>query len=64
MPRPIPSARALVSEALKEDPNLDVNSLHQRTYDLMINYRSRYYESKVDAFLSRLSFLDLNKDIK
>lgn len=64
MSRPIPSARDLVSEALQEDRNLDVNSLHRRTYDLMINYRSRYYESKVAAFLSRLSFLDLNKDIK
>jgi hypothetical protein len=64
MPRPIPSARKLVREALGEDSNLDVNSLHRRTYDLMINYRSRYYESKVDAFLSRLSFLDLNNDIK
>jgi hypothetical protein len=64
MSRPIPSARDLVREALREDPNFDVNSLHHRTYDLMINYRLRYYESKVDAFLSRLSLLDLTNDVK
>lgn len=60
----IPPARELVREALGEDPNLDVNALHQRTYELMIHYRSRYYESKVDAFLSRLTLLDLPTDIK
>jgi hypothetical protein len=60
----IPSARELVKEVLSENPNLDVNALHQRTYELMIHYRSRYYESRVDAFLSRLTLSNLPSNIK
>ena len=60
----IPSSRQLIEEAIQSDPNLDVNALHSRTFELMIHYRSKYYESKVDAFLSRLTLLDIPVEIK
>lgn len=60
----IPSSRELIKEALQSNPNIDVNALHAKTFELMINYRSKYYESKVDAFLSRLSLLDVPMEIK
>ena len=60
----IPSSRQLIEEAIQSDPNLDVNALHSRTFELMMHYRSKYYESKVDAFLSRLTLLDIPVEIK
>lgn len=60
----IPSSRELIEEALEENLDIDVNALHTKTFELMINYRSKYYESKVDAFLSRLSLLDVPMEIK
>jgi len=51
----IPSARELVEEAVRLNPSADVNTIHRRTYELMIRYRSEYYERKVDAFLSQLN---------
>jgi hypothetical protein len=60
----IPSSRELIGEALQSDPNLDVNNLHSKTFELMIYYRSRYYESKVDTFLSRLTLQDIPVEIK
>lgn len=60
----IPSSRQLIEEAIQSDPNFDVNALHSRTFELMIHYRSKYYESKVDAFLSRLTLLDIPVEIK
>jgi len=64
MTRHIPSARDLVREALQRNPNLDLNSLHSATYELMMEYKSKYYESKVDAFLSRFDLADLPIDIR
>lgn len=58
MAQNIPSARALLQEALEHAPNLDVNSLHAKTFDLMISYRSKYYETGVDSFLSKLDLSD------
>jgi len=60
----IHSARDLVREALLRKPDLDINSLHSATYGLMMEYKSKYYESKVDAFLSRLDLADLPADIR
>lgn len=60
----IPSSRELVEESLQSNSNVDVNALHAKTFELMIDYRSKYYESKVDAFLSRLSLLDVPMEIK
>jgi len=59
MTQHIPSARDLVREALQKNPDLDINSLHSATYGLMMEYKLKYYESKVDAFLSRLDLADL-----
>lgn len=60
----IPSAKKLIEEALQSDPNLDVNALHSNTFELMIHYRSIYYESKVDAFLSRSSLSNIPIETK
>lgn len=57
----IPSARDLVREALQENPNVDVNALHEKTFALMVSYRSNYYEGKVDSFLSTL---DLEPELR
>jgi hypothetical protein len=64
MPQHIPSAKDLVREALQRNPNYDINSLHSATYGLMIEYKSRYYETKVDAFLSRFDIADLPNDVR
>ena len=64
MPQHIPSARDLVREALQRNPNLDINSLHSATYGLMMEYKSKYYESKVDVFLSRFDLTDLPSNIR
>jgi len=50
----IPSAANLVNEAVCLSPSADVNFIHSKTYELMIRYRARYYEQKVDAFLDQL----------
>jgi hypothetical protein len=60
----IPSSKELIEEASRGNPNIELNALHARTFELMINYRSKYYESKVDAFLSRLSLLDVPIEVK
>ncbi|MEM0053104.1 MAG: hypothetical protein QXL89_02895 [Nitrososphaeria archaeon] len=56
----IPSAEELIKEALMSDPNVDVNTLHARTFELMIRYRAKYYEKRVDDILNELN---LPKDI-
>jgi len=56
----IPSAKDLVEEAVRLNPAADVNAVHGRTYELMVLYRERYYECKVDAFLAKL---DLEPDL-
>jgi len=44
-----------LNEALIDNPNVDVNSLHQETFYLMIQYRSKYYERRVNEILSELN---------
>ena len=61
MARSIPSAQALIEEALGLNPNFDVNSLHAEVFNLMVDYRSKYYEASVDSFLSEL---DLPKELR
>jgi hypothetical protein len=51
----IPSASELVQEADHILPSGNINAIHGRTYELMINYRIIYYERKVEAFLSQLN---------
>jgi len=65
MAQSIPSAQALVEEALRSNPNLDVNSLHAEVFKLMVHYRSQYYEASVDSFLYELDLPDnLRKQIQ
>lgn len=63
MPK-IPSASDLIAEATRNLPNPNVNDLHSETYRLMLVYREKYYEDKVDEFLSRLSLLAIPLDEK
>lgn len=56
----IPSAEDIFREALRSNSNLDVNSLHRKTFELMVEYRSKYYERRVDELLAEL---DLPKEI-
>ncbi len=51
----IPPADKLLREALQSDLNADVNTLHSMTFGLMIQYRSKYYESRVNSILSELN---------
>jgi hypothetical protein len=60
----IPSAKALVQEALKIKPKADVNGIHSLTFELMMKYKSEYYEDKVDTFLSRMSLMGIPKEQK
>ncbi|MGQ9718565.1 MAG: hypothetical protein ACUVWK_01750 [Nitrososphaerales archaeon] len=56
----IPSAEDIFCEALSTNPNIDVNSLHDKTFELMTRYRSKYYERRVDEILTDL---ELPRDI-
>jgi len=61
----IPSAESLLKEALKSKPQSDVNLLHAETFELMVYYRSKYYESRVDDFLSELDLPpEINRKVK
>lgn len=53
--RTIPPAESMLNEALRNNPNLDLNSLHNETFRLMIRYRSEYYERRVNEILSDLN---------
>jgi hypothetical protein len=60
----IPSAKDLVHEANHLKPSADVNDIHGLTYDLMMNYKMKYYETKVDDFLSRMSLMGIPRDLR
>lgn len=60
----IPSAKDLVQEAVRLHPSTDVNEIHGRTYNVMMEHKKHYYEVKVDTFLSRISLLDIPNDLK
>lgn len=53
--RTVPSAESILREALRSNPDFDVNSLHSETFRLMIRYRKDYYERRVDEVLSELN---------
>jgi hypothetical protein len=53
--RTVPSAESILREALRNNPDFDVNSLHGETFRLMIHYRTDYYERRVDEILSELN---------
>ncbi len=49
-----PSAKEILEEAKKMRAD-DINDLHSTTYDLMLNYKQRYYQKKVSQFLKNTS---------
>lgn len=57
----MPLVREFIRKALIENPNDDVNSLHARTYDLMMRHKRQYYEGKVDSFLAALELPETTK---
>ena len=57
----LPSAKELLTLAIRKAPDADVNTLHGETYNLILHYRKEYYEGEVDAFLGTL---DIGKEEK
>ncbi|MGH9921499.1 MAG: hypothetical protein ACRD38_01970 [Nitrososphaerales archaeon] len=57
----IPSAKALLEFALKIEPEANLNVLHEKTFELMMEFKTKYYERKVNNFLDKL---DINDEIK
>lgn len=57
----MPPAKDIVAKVLQKNPRVDVNTLHRKTYHLMLSFKSKYYEKKVDAFLSTLKIDDKDK---
>jgi len=51
----LPSAESIVENAVRGNRGLDVNQIHARTYELLIAYRSKYYESRLDEFLDGMA---------
>jgi hypothetical protein len=60
----IPSSFEIVKEAIKNNPNVDINTLHSKTFELIKKYRKEYYKNKVNFFLSRKSLANIPKEIK
>lgn len=60
----IPSSKDLVNEALTKHPNLDINQLHAKVFELMVFYREKYYQSEVDSFFSRAELVNIPVEIK
>ncbi|MFP3985858.1 MAG: hypothetical protein ACLFU9_07870 [Candidatus Bathyarchaeia archaeon] len=53
--RTVPPSESILREALRVNPDFDVNSLHSETFRLMIRYRNDYYERRVNEILSELN---------
>ncbi|PIP21565.1 MAG: hypothetical protein COX39_02160 [Candidatus Nealsonbacteria bacterium CG23_combo_of_CG06-09_8_20_14_all_40_13] len=60
----LPSAKTIIEKAIKKNPRADLNSLHSLTYELMLNYRNSYYQSRVNDFLQQSSMRDLPNNTK
>lgn len=59
-----PSAKEIINEAIKKDPQADLNRLHSLTYKFMISYRDAYYQSRVNNFLKQSSLQSLSNGTK
>jgi transposase len=55
------SAKQAYAEALNEIPSSNMNSLHERVYSFLQKQQQKYYEDKVDAFLSTLKLSSRTK---
>ncbi len=60
----LPSSEEIVKEAEKKDPNIGINQLHSKTFELIKKYRKEYYKNKVSNFLSRNDLLSIPKETK
>lgn len=60
----IPSADELIKLAKQRKSNATINDLHEETYKLMLEFRDKYYEQRVDEFLSGLDFSGSEERIK
>ena len=61
MPSLLPSAKEILNEAIKNNASADVNELHEETYELMLKYRRKYYQQRVDSLLSKI---DIGEEAK
>ncbi len=59
----MPPTRDIIDEILRDNPKLDVNAIHARTWDKMKEYRSRYFKEQVDIFIDSLEISDEAKRI-
>lgn len=57
----MPPAKDMVAKAIRKNPKMDVNTLHEKSYQLMMSFKSKYYKKKVDAILSSLKISDKDK---
>ncbi len=50
---------------MKIDADSDVNYLHAKTFEIMIDYRSEYYERRVDEILNELNLtMEIHRKVK
>ena len=54
----------MVQEAVRSHPSANVNQIHGLTYRLMLEYKKKYYEAKIDSFLSRMTLADIPDETK
>lgn len=59
-----PSAKEIVEKAKSKNPKVDINQLHNLTYELMMDYKDIYYKDKVRDFLNRPSVSKLSSEVK
>jgi len=64
MAKILPSSQEIVREAEKTNPKFNINQIHSKTFELIKKHRTKYYEEKVNEFLSRLTLINLPKKIK
>jgi len=48
----------VVEDAVRGKRQFDVNQIHARTYELILEYRSQYYEDRLDEFLDGIAVSD------
>ncbi len=60
----IPSSIELLNLAKERKPHADINELHRETWKLMVEFRERYYEQRVDELLSSIDLMDIDNRIR
>jgi hypothetical protein len=59
-----PSAKEIIEEAKRMNPQVDINRLHALTFDLIKKYRNIYYQDKVENLFLRPSLVNLPRGTK